>query len=378
MSDVAGYIKRVAEKLKYNREAFVERNIPTDASNVLAMSYYGDLPSTFVLSSFLLKRYKELYKNKYLILCSWPGFRGFFPYVDEYWYVNDDSVHESLALGADFIYNGSTMAKDLGQGLLECMNTLNYRDLREYYAKGFTTKYWEQFCEVKRYLPSVPSETILSEGFRKQIDCLKGKKILVHPVRRMRSWQRGKTFYVSVPREFWAVLLDALLEDGYSPVIYQNWFTYDMSRDFTDRCAYLVSRNISDILSAIRYIGLVLDVHSGVSRLAIAARTPYLAVDERLRYIEERDYVIDDLSCGDLPRSYVFSFATYFLTGGSREWKTSAIDTILARLKDFVLTASKTGWGETAESYLPVSYDVIKTRKARRLGVHFIKSSKNR
>lgn len=374
MADVAVYLKRVLERTKYKREYFVEKNIPTEPSNVLAVPFYGDLPSTVILSSYILRSYKELNRDKYLIVCSWPGFRGMFPYADEFWSLSDESVTKSLATGANSFYNESSLVTDLSHGLLECVNILTHRDIQKWYDSGFTDQYWQTFKQLQRYFPEIPSETRIAENFLKQLDRKPGRKVLIYPATKMRSWQQGKAVYLPISKDFWSVLLEVLLENGFSPVVWQNWFTYDMSRDFVDRCIYLVPRDVVDVFAAMRHIGLVLDVHTGISRMASVARCPFLAVDERLRYVGENDYIIDDLTCESLPRQYVFSFSTMLMAGGRREWEASLLQTTVARLKTFDLDRSD--WGSTHESYEPASYDKVRRRKAQRMGLHFIRSAK--
>lgn len=377
MSDVSEYIKRVAEKTKHRREFYVERNVPTTRDNLLAIPFYGDLSSTFVLSSLLLRTYKDQHPDKYLVLCSWPGFQGLFPFVDEYWCIDDNSVSKTLALEANNFYNASSLATELHRNLFECLDVMNSREFLLYYNKGFTEKYWSMTKSVNRFLPEVPSGSRLSDGFRQQLTRLTGRKVFVYPVTRMQSWQGGKLSYLPVSQQVWSVILERLIEDGFSPIVYQNWFTYDMSPEFADRCVYLVTRDVSDVLAAMRFVGLVLDVHSGISRLAIAARCPYFAVDERLHYVGNQEFVIDDLCGMCIPKRYVFSFSTYFMTGGPKEWKTSVIDIVSSGLKKFVTELGE-DFGDVNESYGPVSYEAVRIRKARRMGVHFIRASKNR
>jgi hypothetical protein len=124
-----------------------------------------------------------------------------------------------------------------------------------------------------------------------------------------------------------------------------------------------------------RHIGCVLDVFSGVSRLAIAARTPFVCIDERKRFMTHKEYEIDDLSCEGLPKSYMFSFGGLPLVGGPDEWKVSLVDGIVAKLKEF-LPVDQSHLPSTKESYESVSYDLVRERKSRRMGIHFIKSSK--
>jgi hypothetical protein len=374
MTQVNEFIKRAAVRSGFRREFFMEKNVPTALSNLMVVPFYGDMRSTFNLSSLLLKQYKEKNKDLYVIMCSWPGFHDLFPYVDEYWTLDEESSAKTLALEANNLYNTSGLASEINRGLLEVSNILSSNELRAWHNEGFTRKYWEDFKEVKRYLPEVPSSSKLSPQFISEMERKPGKKIVVFPVTKMATWHRGQTVYMPVLRSFWDALIEMLLAEGYMPVVYQNWYTYDMSREFTDRCVYLVPRNVSDTLAAMRHVGLVLDVHSGISRLAIAARTPFIAVDERLRFLESGDYEVDDLCC-QTPRKYIFSFSTMLMTGGPSEWKDSLLDNILVTLKEFNPTDSG-NWGATHESYDSVSYDKVRERKAKRRGVTFISSSK--
>jgi hypothetical protein len=374
--EVNDYIKRAAQRSGYKRESYLEKNLPTQPSNVLAIPFYGDLRSTFIMSAYLLKSIKNLFKDKYIILCSWPGMRGLFPYVDEYWSVEDESVAKTLATEANNFYNNANLATDLTRGLVEVLNVFTVKDLKVYYNNGFTKQYWDSFGKIQRYLPEVPSITKLSADFKVQMDRNKGKKLIVYPAIKMRSRQHGKTVNLLVPKEFWASLIDRLIEDGYMPVVYQNWFTYDMSRDFADKCMYLVPKSITDVLAAFRYVGCVLDVHTGISRLAIAARTPFLSVMERQSFIEDKDYEIDDLSCDNLARQYIFSFSTQLMTGGPNEWKLSVLDNIMTRLAEFLPSLKESTLPSTIESFEEVSYERVRQKKAKRIGVAFINSSK--
>lgn len=376
MNQINEYIKRASNKFGFKREVFLEKNIPTTSSNIIILPFYGDIRSTFDLSTFILRQYKEKYKDKYLILCSWPGFQDIFPYVDEYWTLAEESSAKTLAMDTNNLYNGTNISSEINRSMLEVAETISYKDLRGWYDKGFTKKYWEDFSEIKRYLPEVQSSSKLSDSFIKELDRKLGKKVVVYPVTKMTVWHQGKSIYLPVSKQFWETLIQSLLSEGFVPVIYQNWWTFDMSKEFTDKCVYLVPRNISDVLAAIRHVGLVLDVHSGISRLAIAARTPFICVDERIRYINSGDFAVDDLCC-QTPRKYIFSFSTLLMQGGPSEWKDSLLDNILVNLHLFNPT-NRGNWGATNESYQNVSYELVKNRKSQRRGVFFISSSKNK
>jgi hypothetical protein len=378
MTDVASYIKRAAERTKFTREYFIEQNMPTHPSNVLAIPFYGDISSTFLMSSLILRSYKEVNPDKYIILCSWPGYRGLFPYVDEYWSIDDESVSKSIAVGAEGFYNSSDLATEVSRGLVECLDVKTARDFMKYYDRGLTDAYWGDFKTVRRFLPEVPSETLIADSFRKQIDRKSGRKVIIFPSRRMRTWHKGKSIYLQMPEVFWSGLCEQLLDEGFTPVVWQNWHTYDLSREFTDRCIYLVPRSIVDALAAMRYVGIVLDVFSGVSRMAMAARSPCVVVDERMRYIQAHEYVVDDLCGSGVPRQYIFGFATMLLSGTQKEWKASITDNIIARLNRFIPEIQGRDWGSTNESYREVDYGVVRRRVSKHMGVHFISSSKDK
>ena len=44
-----------------------------------------------------------------------------------------------------------------------------------------------------------------------------------------------------------------------------------------------------------RMTGCVLDVFSGISKLALAARTPFIYVDDRARYVSLKEVELDDI-----------------------------------------------------------------------------------
>lgn len=378
MSDTSQYLKRAAQRVGFKREHFIEKSIPTEASNIVAVPFYGDLNSTFIFSSLLLRSYKDANPDKYIVLCSWPGFQGLFPYVDEYWTIEDESVAKTLAIEANNFYNGANISAEITRSLVEVLNVVTARDLKRFYNKGFTKDYWNTFGEIKRFLPEVPSANLISADFKVQMENRPGRKIIVYPATRMRSWQQGKSVYLPVSKEFWITVIEKLIQNDYDPVIYQNWFTYDMSRDFLEKCMYLATRSINDTLAAFRYVGCVLDIHTGISRLAIAARCPYLSVTERRIFTEDRDYEVDDLCAQGLLRQYIFSFATQMMIDGPAEWEVTLLNNIMTRLKTFVPTIDMNALPSTTESYFPVSYESVRKRNARRFGMAFINTYKQK
>lgn len=375
MFEIGEFVKRNAKKCGFVRSSFVDKNLPTHISNIVVMPFFGDVKSTFLLSSYLLKSWINKHPDKYFILCSWPGFEGLFPYVDEYWYHGDRSTVKTLALGANNGYNESDLVSEVTYSLNEVFSdVLNYkRDFKDYYNNGFTKKYWEDFNEINRYFPevvSVGSNQLINELVRR-----KGRKLLVYPAAKLRTWYRGKSVYLPVNPVFWKTIIQRLLDEGFDPVVYQNEFTHDMSPDFTDKCMYLSNTSITETLAVMRHVGCVLDVHSGISRFAISARTPFVCVDERARFIGEKEYEIDDLSCDGVPKKYLFSFSTLLMNGTENDWNRSVIDNVIVTLNEiWPSIEDRSNWASTSESFEIVDYSKVRNRNSKRLGVRFINS----
>jgi hypothetical protein len=112
--------------------------------------------------------------------------------------------------------------------------------------------------------------------------------------------------------------------------------------------------------------------------LAVAARCPYVAVMERQIFFEDKDYEIDDICCQTLPKQYIFGFSTQLMVGGPSDWKVSVLDNISARLREFLPGLSKANLPSTNESYEEVPYELVRQRKAKRIGAAFIKTSKQK
>ena len=185
MADVLGLISKAAEKCGFNRERHDDRKIPTDPSNITVVPFFGDLRSVSVLSSLLLKRYREEEKtSRYFIVRSWPGLQGLFPYVDEYWGVNDESVIKRFYSGASQFRNknnlSSTYYRNLNQYFFEDV-VVPHETLSKYYGNGITDDFWKRYKQVKRTLPLVPSTATLPKDFVRDLAARGGYKVFVYP-----------------------------------------------------------------------------------------------------------------------------------------------------------------------------------------------------
>ena len=366
--DITAFLKRAADKTGFTRSRFSDKNIPANYSDICVMWFFGDVRSLFILSAMLLKRYREQFKgSKYFILCTWPGYEAMFPYVDEYWSIKNEDVLPQLYRGSSGFANESTyVAPYLRQLNYFFEDVIGTEVFDAYYQNGIQQGFWEKFKHVKIFLPSIASAAIMGHGFLKELSTKEYPKILLHPVRWAQQWACGRIEWVQVEKRFWLELVNRLIKDDFAPVIYHNFFTHDLSQELLGRCPHTAEKDVSKILALMRSVDCVLDVFSGVSRLAIAARSPFICCDERPRYIGLKEYEIDGLCCEkSLPREYIFNFATIIRTGNEYLWDANLFDNISARCRQLVSDTNRENLPATSESNKIVPYSDVKTIKTQ-------------
>ena len=376
MTQISDYIERAAKRTGFKRHRYLEKNMPTQSSNIVTIPLFADMRSTFDLSLFLLNHYKKCNPDKYVILCSWPGWSDLFPFVDEYWTIDDESLLKKLALEAGNVYNYSNLATELGRSLTEVLNIITVSDIKKLFYNGFTAEYKNSLGGSTRFLPELSSFNRVPGNIKTQVEKNLGKMVVIHPVYKVRSWQNGKVSYLNLNRDFWHALTKHLIVHDLIPVVYQDWFTYDLSKDFNDQCIYLTSKNISEILTVIRQVGCVLDVHSGASRLALAARVPYLSVTERAVFVNDKDSELEYFGNDGIKRSYIYSFATMLMYGNEDDWKLSLMDHIIIKLRQLISEIDFNKLPTTQQSFSTISTEKIHERKQRRTGAIFLNKSK--
>lgn len=380
MSSVIDFLKRASDRTNFHRERFEEKKIPTDFSNLIIMPFFGDLRSMMVLSSFLLQRYRQEVKgSKYFILASWPGFQGLFPYVDEYWSFDDLPRLKQFYEVSDGFRNKSDIFTTCVRNLNEFFrDVIDYRDLLPYYNNGFENEFFEKFNTTKRFLPFVPSSSALGKDFNRDLSTKAGYKVFIHPSLFAKQWNVGKSQNIRTKKEFWIGLVDKLLANNFVPVIWQNYLSHDISQDFTDRCIFVGESDIVRVLSAMRSTGCVLDVFNSLSRLSILARCPFVAVDERSRFINLKEHEIDDLCTKYIPKEYIFSFSTIISDGNVTNWNQDIFQSILKKLDVFQDQLNRDEWPSTGEFTEVVPYkDFVQVKKQKRLGTRFIKINRD-
>ena len=374
MIDSVAVIRRAAEKSGFRRMNYVEKDIPADLSKVTVLMFFGDLRSTCAVSAMLMKRFREEVKgSRYFILCSWPGYSGLFPFVNEYWEIEDQELVQRVRRQARGMRNESDWLVPYKRSLNWFFeDVVDDQVLRAFYDGGLTDGFLERFKHVKRWLPMVPSSTMLGDGFLRDLE-RPGFKVFLSPTVFVDSWDRGQCVPTRTSSQFWYYLARELVLYDMVPVVYQNEFTHDLSPELADQAIYLTGNDVMRTLAAMRATGCVLDVFNGFSRLAMAARTPYLAVDIRNRYNVLNEWEAKGICCEKmLPRDYIFSFST-ILTFGLPVWKSSLFDIVIKRLKGFQQALDRNTWPPTSESVEIVPYSVVQQPRVKKLGPKFIK-----
>lgn len=367
LGSVTSFIKRAAQQTGFDRERYTEANVPEDFSKVAVVCFFGDYRAEAIFSSLLLHQYiKKHLAGKYVILCSWQGHAGLFPYVDEYWSLGDQMALSDLHSKAVKFENTHKSFNTITKNLRKFFDVLTWDDMSEYYEDGLTTEFFDHFGEPVRFRPGVPSPKI---EFTKELHRRNAKAIFIHPRKLMRSWNK-REIDVAVEYDFWVKLTERLLKSGLVPVVYQNYSTYDISKDFGDKCLYVTDNNILSLMSQMRSTACVLDVFSGISRLAMLARCPFIAVDERSRYVLSKEYEINDLCInGAFPYRYILSFSTILKHGNYTE----VIDHITNVVEGFGKNLDPTKLPTPSESSETVPYSLVRKHKEKKLGIRFIK-----
>ncbi len=372
------YLDIAAKRNGYLRQSYEDNKIPHEFDDVCVMPFFGDMRHTFVASSLLLKRYREEAKgSKYFILISWPGYRTLFPYVDEYWTPGDTTLSKRLWDGASkFSNKSSTYAVGLTTILESFREVVKPEILLDYYNNGITQAFWDRFKHVKTWLPQVSSHAVLGREFSRDVANKAGFKVVIFPTTTIDSWKIGKVSSVPAPRDFWVQLVKYIKSQGFVPVVIRSFQTHDLSQDTHDDAIHLADPDMSKLLAAIRLCGCVLDVFNGSSRLAIAARTPYLCCDERSRYFNSHDYEVDDLCGRGVPREYIYSFSSICQMPSSY-WESAFFRHVTMKLNDFLPTLDRDKWPTTTETYQITPYDSVRKLKRRKLGTKLLKIIKD-
>ena len=240
-----------------------------------------------------------------------------------------------------------------------------------YYDKGFTKNFFDTFKEPRVFFPAINSIAYLGVDVARELN-EKQSKIFIYPSRKINIFKQGKVQCVDVKIEFWRSMIEQLQKNELSPVIYNDVFTHDFSQEFQD-CIHVVSNNMSYALTAMRSCGLVLDCFSGIYKMAICARTPFLCFGERSKFNFMKEYEVDDLCAYNLmPKEYIFAFSTILTKGEESDWSALHISAI-NRAKKMIAVMDRDRLPPTVEQDKVVPYDIVRENKIKKLGTKFIK-----
>lgn len=376
MISVGEFLKRAADRNGFNRDRFEDRQVPTDFTNVCVLPFFGDLRGSAILSSFILPRYREEVKgSKYFIIASWPGMQGMFPYCDEYWSFADQSALKRIYEAGDCFKNRAETVTTFIRNMNEFFrDVVDVADLSKFYNSGFTNYFFERFRDTKRFLPFLPSSAILGKDINRDLMSKPGYKVFIHPSVFCKFWQGGMTHSVRSKREFWTELCNFLSSNGYTPVVWQNFSSWDLSEGLTGSHILFRENDYVRAMSMMRSCGCVLDVFNNISRLSLMARTPFLCVEERNRHFYTKESEIDDLMSLGVPHEYIFTFGTILTEGNPAFWSKDIFRNIAVRLEQLLPNINRDGLPSTSESYEAVPYGkTVQSRKRKKLGTRFIK-----
>lgn len=372
--EVKEYLDLAAQRNGYVRQSYEDQKIPSAFDEVCVMPLFCDPRHTFIASSLLLKRYREQVKgSKYFILVSWPGNRTLFPYVDEFWSPDNPDLCRKLWSGTSGFGNKSEPYALALTSLYESFREVIKPEVMcEYHDNGIQQGFFDRFDNIKVWLPHIASANVVGKDFSREIANKAGYKVVVMPTTTVDSWKLGRVQQTPAPREFWVALVKHLKAEGFLPVVVRSFNTHDLSQDTHDDAVHLAEPDMAKLLAAIRTSGCLLDVFNGTSRLAIAARTPYLCCDERSRYFGTHDYEVDDLCGRGVPREYIYSFSSICQMPSSY-WDSSLFRHVTMKLSDFLPNLDRDRWPTSTETNQIVLYDSVRKLKRRKLGTKLLK-----
>lgn len=100
-------------------------------------------------------------------------------------------------------------------------------------------------------------------------------------------------------------------------------------------------------------------------------------MDERLRYVNLKEYEVDDLCGINIPKKYIFSFSTIIDGGNENSWNFDIFNSVIVKLNDFLPLIDKDRLPSTGQRLEFVSYDLVRSKKLQRIGTRLLKVPKD-
>ena len=374
---VSEFLSNTASKLNFNREKFIEKNIPSNFDQISVFFGLGDLRTTAAISTMILPRIrKEKKALRYFIVFGYPNYSCLYPYADEYWSFNNPDKLEQIYYSSNGLDNNSNLKTIYLRHLNESFReVLKQEDLANIYDGYLKTSFWDTNKNIRIILPQVSSSLInLNQDIQAKFNNLGSKRLFVFPNKNMQIYRKGRVVFQSISIEFWKNLIDKLIEMGIGVVCLKNQLTYDLSGQFSnqEKIINFSENDLEKIMSLMRLTGCVLDFFSGIGRIAAIARTPYINIDERYRYFNFKEYEFEDTVGKKVPIERLFLFAD--LINPLNNLFENVAKNIIKKI-DSVFNESEKNKGLTDAPYLDYisNYDNVRYYQTQKLGVNFIK-----
>lgn len=363
MLDTNTILQKAADKAGLTRTRYEASNVPTLPSDVCLLPFFGDIRSLTILSALLLKRIKE--SKRYLALVSWPGCEHLFPYADEYWTPNDPPKYP---IGFE---NDTPAVSVIHKALNYFLEVTTADDILKLYDNGLTPEFFKLYGDVKKFMPVILSASSLSPTVSRKLS-QPGKKVMIWPVKHVRSWRKGKQCNIPASEKFWMELINKLCSQEITPLVYQGFDAHQLYNACHDKCVFLPDQDIGKLLAAMRSVDCVLDMFSDFWCLAAMARSPFIACAERGRRSAMKDWELDMIFNKNIPHEYIFSSSTIIDKGDPQGWGPSLLDLIMVKLDKFSPTADLPPAAECEET---VIYEKLKEQKIKRFGTKYIRKA---
>lgn len=291
MVDLKVYLSDFVSKNQINREFFLQNNIPTNFDQITVFLCFGNLRSVCATSTLVLPRVrKELKSTRYFIVVGQPNQKDLFPYADEYWSFKNENLNKMLndkSVNNDNTSNEYVSVKrTFHEHFREVLDQRSYKDLYDF---TFTENYWRKNKNVRVILPRVFSNSNFTEYPDKKLYELPERKVFIYPNKFVGD--------VEIPQEFWNYIIFNLTSQDVGVVCFYDDYAYDLSASNLDnkKVLFKKSNDLMVKMSWMKRTGFVLDFYSGISRLAAISKTSFLLIDDRKRYVLEKESEFEDV-----------------------------------------------------------------------------------
>jgi len=374
---VSDFLKITSNKLNFVREKYVEKNIPTNFDQICVFFNLGDLRSTIALSSMLLPRFRKETKSlRYFIVFGYAGLSALYPYADEYWSFNPDNFAKVYNSSSNYDNNSelnNIYLRHLNENFREVIKSDIFLDV---YHNFFLNKFWEKNKNIRIVLPQVMNNLANDDIVVSRFNGLKNKrKLFIFPNKTMQVIRKGNLVHQEIKQEFWVNLVQRLLQNNVDLVCVKHHLTHDISSNFTDNnnILFFNEKDVNKIMSLMRMTGITLDFLSGISRLSNIARVPFILVDERIRYFNNREYEFEDVVGNEvLDRERFFIFAD--LININNDLYTNIAGNIISKIDKILNINNGVLYSEYSDKLS--NYQNVRYHQSKKMGLKFLKFPK--